>query len=215
MPANPGIPEVEDCGGDAMVLLVGNSKIMWSYFVQWYGAGNGACENPLDAYFDESLRKVLETCKETQYRIFRSHDCIPLKGGRGYVALQRMADVSGLAYLDHTSHLCLHPILGPWFSLRCAIVFDQVRCVCKQKPIRCPCPISENTRELLRVLFDEAQRASAQRSTAGGRLEADQPWKHWLAVRDAVSPNHAYRYTENQIRYHYTGQKQYIKNTDE
>jgi hypothetical protein len=36
-----------------------------------------------------------------------------------HVALQRMAHHSGLAYLDHVSHLCLHPRFGPWFSLRC------------------------------------------------------------------------------------------------
>ena len=40
------------------------------------------------------------------------------------MAIQRMAQAAGLAYMDPNSHLCLHPKFGPWIALRCALVFD-------------------------------------------------------------------------------------------
>lgn len=42
------------------------------------------------------------------------------------MAFQRMAHHAGLAYLDDASHLSLHPRFGPWFSLRCVVIFDDV-----------------------------------------------------------------------------------------
>ena len=42
----------------------------------------------------------------------------------GPMAMQRLAHTIGFAYYDTTSHLCLHPKLGPWFSMRAVLVFD-------------------------------------------------------------------------------------------
>ncbi|MGH8586497.1 MAG: hypothetical protein ACREWE_10055 [Gammaproteobacteria bacterium] len=42
------------------------------------------------------------------------------------VAMQRLAHLSGLAYLS-PSHLNVHATYGPWIALRAAVVID--RCV--------------------------------------------------------------------------------------
>lgn len=40
------------------------------------------------------------------------------------VAMQRLANETGLSELDETSYLCLHPRFGPWHSLQCVVAFD-------------------------------------------------------------------------------------------
>ena len=62
-----------------------------------------------------------------RHRIYWSHQRTPdLEGGGEHVAFQRMAHAAGLAFLDEDSHLCIHPRFGPWFSLRCCIIFDEI-----------------------------------------------------------------------------------------
>lgn len=62
----------------------------------------------------------------SQSRIFFSHDQSAGQGTHGFVAMQRLAEVTGCAYNDHTSHLSLHPRYGPWFALEALIVFDGI-----------------------------------------------------------------------------------------
>ena len=44
--------------------------------------------------------------------------------GDKFVNMLRVAQLSGLAYYSSTTHLCMHPVYGPWFALRAVIVFD-------------------------------------------------------------------------------------------
>lgn len=47
------------------------------------------------------------------------------------MAMQKLAHLIGFAYYDSTSHLCLHPKFGPWFSMRAVIVFEGLSYTCK------------------------------------------------------------------------------------
>ena len=68
-----------------------------------------------------------------------------------------MAHAAGLAYLDQQSHLCLHPKFGPWFALRCVIVFDGLLYNGPRKPqLTDPLPLS--TREYIKLAIRCAQR---------------------------------------------------------
>ncbi|CAN0351537.1 unnamed protein product [Phaeothamnion confervicola] len=40
------------------------------------------------------------------------------------VAVQRMAVVAGLCFLDPGTHLCVHPVYGPWLAFRAVLLFD-------------------------------------------------------------------------------------------
>lgn len=44
--------------------------------------------------------------------------------GAKFVNMLRVAQLSGLAYYSSTTHLCMHPLYGPWFALRAVAVFD-------------------------------------------------------------------------------------------
>jgi hypothetical protein len=47
-------------------------------------------------------------------------------GQPGWVSASAMAEVSGLAALEKTTHLLVHARYGPWFSLRSVLIFDSL-----------------------------------------------------------------------------------------
>jgi hypothetical protein len=121
---------------------VANSRALWEAFLQALAANPDllAADHPLEEYLEAAVGAALAAAAPGRpARLYWSHrraaDLEPPPGGGAaseHVALQRMAHHSGLAFLDHGSHLCLHPRYGPWFSLRCAIILDDTpyRAVC-------------------------------------------------------------------------------------
>ena len=49
-----------------------------------------------------------------------------LDGPPGWFAAQRCANLAGLSAPEPHSRLGMHPVFGPWFSLRCLIIFDAI-----------------------------------------------------------------------------------------
>jgi methylmalonic aciduria homocystinuria type C protein len=113
------------------------------------------------------------------------------------VAMQRLAHVAGLAWLA-PSHLCVHPRFGPWIALRAAVVID-VEGPPPQTPIAAPCDCATGCQPA----FDRALAAGTPRDQA----ELRERWRLWLAVRDACPVGRAHRYDDDQIRYHYAGDR--------
>lgn len=60
------------------------------------------------------------TQTHTKFALRFSHHTEP---GR-FVNMMRAAQLSGLAYYSSTTHLCMHPLYGPWFALRAVAVVD-------------------------------------------------------------------------------------------
>ena len=184
-------------GDDALVILVGNSRALWPAFCAAHDADPevGDAEDPVDTYVAREVDRAI-TPHAVAHRTFYAHETKP---GR-LVAVQRMAHVAGVAHLDERCHLSIHPTLGPWFALRAVVVLDDVEARetsknRKQRQIRSP-----PTPSLARALdaaFDEAL-AGYERADA-----ADGQWRRWVAVRDAVSPQHPARYHDDQMLYHY------------
>jgi hypothetical protein len=178
-----------------------------------------ACFNPIDDYTMQSVRAA---CASAQADLVRasadhggvaafpgcesdiepplslwSHDFAPGK----MIAAQQLAAAAGVCYLDTDSYLCVHPYLGPWFSIRGAVVFD-VPGPGPDEPEQAANPLSAAEQSDVKAAM-----ASAQRLAGGvydGSYEGRHGWEHWLAVRDAIHPNHPRRYGDDQLRYHYT-----------
>ena len=101
------------------------------------------------------------------------------------------------------AHLSVHPIYGPWIALRAAVVFDLdehiettlLRNVCDRDTIRACQEAFERAR-----LMTQGRGHEAIRET----------WEAWLAVRDACDVGRAYRYSDNQIGYHYTHERRFL-----
>jgi epoxyqueuosine reductase QueG len=99
-----------------------------------------------------------------------------------FVPLQRVAVATGLGALAPNG-LVIHPEYGPWFALRAIVITDGEPV--PRTPIAQPCTCTTACAD------------SLARARAGG------DWRAWLAVRDACSLRR-WRYSEEQIRYHYT-----------
>jgi cyanocobalamin reductase (cyanide-eliminating) / alkylcobalamin dealkylase len=228
---------------DAVALLIGNTKFLWPYFIKYLADTPSLIENehPLDTYIEHSVQSALDTLSTNsilKYRVFYSH--IPVDhnqddgGGYYYVAMQHCAQASGLAYLDPSSHISLHPDYGPWFALRAVVVFDSVKYSNnnnatqqqqqQQQPPISPhlkCPVSPKTEQHVKMLFESALKE--QNSTNDGDRDRDNAigegkryhrahWEKWAAVREATSSRHAnkWRYSASQLKYHYTSDKKVL-----
>ena len=181
---------------DALGVLVGNEKSLWPKFMAALRSDvhlRGAA-NPIECYCERELSAVFEAAAEacgSRYRVRWAHDGPPRR-----VAMQRLADVSGLAPMSE-SHLNIHPVYGPWIALRAVVVFDcpPPESVCSAAS---PHPCAPCTRQC-REAFAKALAAQDTPSRNG----ATEHWKTWLAVRDACPVGREHRYSDLQIRYHY------------
>lgn len=185
-------------GGKALVVLVGNTRAAWEPFLRWLQLDStGTPTNPFDSYVETSITTALRSLETSSYRVYWSNSKALLEGGEGYLAIQRMAECASLAHLDTTTHLCVHHKYGTWFALRCAVVFDSAL-FDEPAPEKLPAQTEEKERE---VVNKAVAAALGTGETTGPETET---WRKWLAVRDSLSPSHPFRYSEAQIRYHYT-----------
>jgi hypothetical protein len=140
--------------------------------------------NPVDAYTSTSIQACLADAGVEARDVFTAQDTSP---GR-LVAFQRLAHVTGLAYYDQESFLCLHPRFGPWFALRAFVILPEKSTLPEPELLSDPTPPDVRTRVM--EAFEAAVGSSDR-------------FLPWVRLRDAVAPNHPFRYTEEQIRYHY------------
>lgn len=129
------------------------------------------------------------------------------------LAAQHMARAAAIAFLDVESYLCVHRQLGPWFALRGALIFGDVEGPSQRERLRNFAtpkdPLDEAARQRVRSAMELAVSVAGDYSggldaSGKGGAVMDGRWRHWLAVRDAVAPQHPERYSERQIEYHYT-----------
>jgi hypothetical protein len=164
--------ETERCG-----LVVGNSRALWPRFVEAMRDPVLAADpDPLDRYTERTLAAVFGAA-----RIFYGHR----RHDGAFLPMQRLAVAAGLGVLA-ASHLVIHPIYGPWFALRAAVVLDGP-----------PAPAA------VPVLAKPCQCTTTCTQTLQAALVAPDDWRAWLAVRDACTLR-AWRYGEDQLEYHYT-----------
>lgn len=151
-------------------LLIGNTRALWPKFLARKTPG----PDPLDRY----VESVVEPLVPGGGRAIYAHRAY----GGAFVAFQPLAVAAGIGSLSET-HLVIHPVYGPWFALRAAIV------VPGDPPPPPPrfrvCGCSAPCRDAL---------AQARGST---------DWRAWLAVRDACPVGREHRYSEEQLAYHY------------
>jgi hypothetical protein len=172
---------------DRLGLLIGNTRALWEPFLAAWRAEAvlRADPNPVDCYTASRIGAlVAELRLDGELRF--AHEPPPRR-----LAVQRLADVSGLAPLSPVG-LNIHPRFGPWIGLRAALVLDRRGPSGPPPAVANPCP------DYAATCVAAFERACA----ADGALP--DTWRLWLAVRDACPIGRAYRYSEAQIRYHYT-----------
>jgi hypothetical protein len=160
-------------GPERLGLLIGNTRALWPRFTDALRDPALAAErDPLDRYTERAIDAAFPGA-----RIYFGHR----RYDGAFVPLQHLAVATGLGALA-PSRLVIHPVYGPWFALRAAVVIEGEPPV--RRPIAKPCTCDEACATVL---------ARAQRST---------DWQDWVALRDRCSLR-TWRYSDDQVHYHY------------
>ena len=97
---------------DALGILVGNSRALWSPFVRWLRESPRPLPaHPIDDYVVATIERALEGL-EQRWKVRYAHLPAPR-----HIGFQRLADVSGLAHLG-PAFLSVHTTFGPWIALQ-------------------------------------------------------------------------------------------------
>jgi methylmalonic aciduria homocystinuria type C protein len=182
-----------DLGGpDRLAILVGNTRALWPRFIAALRTRPALLEapHPLDAYVMDTLESAARELP-VRSEVRGAHEPPPRR-----VAMQAMAHCSGLAWLS-PSHLNIHPVFGPWIALRGVIVVDL-----EGPPGPPPSPQAcEGCADRCVPMFAET---TAAIGAVAAHADIERDWQRWLAVRDACPIGAEHRYSDEQIRYHYT-----------
>lgn len=175
----------------ALGLLIANTQALWPIFLTAYRTRPDlqAAADPLDDYVMQGVQAFAAGLSyRTEVRGAHEH-------GPRLVSMLHLADVSGFAQRG-PAHLAAHPRLGPWFALRAVVVVDEAPPPNPSASVRvcegCEAPCKTEMEAALGQLTD---------TTDAGLAQA---WQAWVRVRDACPVGRDHRYSESQIRYHYT-----------
>ncbi len=184
----PASQRVCGAGGPSpLAVLVGHSRAVWAPFIAWLGAEplRLSRAHPLDDY---TAAQVAVAVALTGVLAEVRYDWQP-------VDMLRAAEVAGLLSRG-ASGLGIHPVYGPWVALRAIVVFDQ------SAPVTRPLAASQCT---------HCATACAPVARALGPPtdldEVRSNWREWVALREACPLGAQARYSDEQIRYHYTGDR--------
>jgi methylmalonic aciduria homocystinuria type C protein len=195
-----GALRLEDFGcGAHLALVVGNTRALWPRLLDALesDARLAAEAHPLERYTERSIRSAARRLS-VPFSLRWSHE-----GGDRLVAMQRLAHVAGLAYLSE-SHLSVHPTYGPWIGLRAALSLPVPGPESPAPELSHPCGGCAGR---CWPAFEHGLEVTTGRGEGQGPLTsegAERDWQLWLACRDACPTGREHRYSDAQIRYHYT-----------
>lgn len=185
-----------------LVLVVGNSRALWEPFLAALGRSPGLMEaaHPLNDHVEAVVGKtVAALCPGAVVRYAHQPPVF---------SVQELARVAGLVARAPVQ-LCAHPVHGTWLGLRAAVVLPlrgpQRRPAeagpCGACPAPCVAPF-EAAVATLRSLSRYHDTVEQPRSES---------YQRWVAFRDACPVGRESRYSEAQIRYHYTRDRQTLR----
>jgi len=190
-------------GGDALAVLIGNSKAMWPIFLRWLckQPNPDQIEDPVDDFADEAIRSAVASfAGSTKYDIFWAADYSPER----LVDMNRVSLVSGMCYFSEEMFLSVHPTFGSWVAFRAVVVFDlPATHLGEAAPERLPSLLTAEEEAAARVAFAEAMRASSEVEMTPKGMPLHIAYK-WAALRDCVGVGREHKYSNLQSEYHYT-----------
>jgi hypothetical protein len=168
-------------------LLVGNTRALWSRFAAARASDPALAEapDPIDRYTEQVIAPLAE---QLGVRVYFAH----VQYDGAYLPFQRLAVVAGLAALS-PAQLLVHREFGPWFALR-AVILAPGEAPTSVPRTELPCRCAERG---CVAAFDRAMATPAD-------------WRAWIAVREACPIGRAYRYSDDQLAYHYSKDPQYL-----
>jgi methylmalonic aciduria homocystinuria type C protein len=181
-------------------IVVGNTRRLWRPFTNAIFNDPELIQrdHPLDTYVETALTDITGRCIGARQVTLWAHQTVP-----SAIPIQRIAEASGLAYLS-PSHLSIHPAFGPWLALRAVVVVDTDGP--PGEAPRAPDPCARCAKPCLEPL---AQALAL--SPDVGRGDVERNWRAWALVREVCPEGHAYRYDDEQLRYHYVKDRSILR----
>ena len=171
----------------ACALLIGNTRALWPALCKAAEVDmelRGA-RDPVDRYVERTLESALAGMG-LDHVIAWAHRYHP-----AVVPIQRIAHAIGFAHLG-PAHLSIHAEFGPWLAFRAVVVLDV------------PGPDGEAPIAWNPCAGCQAPCSQALERAARTGLRVEEAWERWVEVRDSCPQGRDRRYTEAQLRYHYT-----------
>lgn len=178
-------------------LLIGNTRELWVPFLQWHAAHGSSSTDPIDDFCHKMVNDSLANAGSLpNYSIFWADDYNP----ETLISMQRVAEVSALCHLNHEAHLAIHPTYGAWISFRAVLVFDD----------ELPAALSSPPLPVARLLSDE-ESAECSRLLQEALEDENKDWRRWVKVRDVIKRGIEFRFSSDQIEYHYSGNRKVLQ----
>jgi methylmalonic aciduria homocystinuria type C protein len=194
---------LEDYGSPSkLAFVIGNTRALWPKFLAALRAEPALLSeaHPLYAYTEHCLTRAAALLP-ARWTLRWSH-----AGGALLVAMQRLAHAAGLAYLSE-SQLSVHAQYGPWIGLRAALSVDLPGPPGPAPQLAHPCGTCQGR---CRPAFEQAI-AMVTGNSAGLERAVRRDWQLWLACRDACPTGQRFRYSDDQIRYHYLKERDQLR----
>lgn len=185
----------------SLAVVIGNTRALWVPFQRAVAVDPTlrASLHPLQEY---TTRVLIEAVANLARACEVRYDFEPPPRR---VAMQDLAHAAGLAYKS-PSYLSVHSTYGPWIALRAVVVTDVPGPSGPAPVLTPPCDCRHACNPRLEEALARSQRASS--GTLEGDVEA--AWQSWLSIRDACPIGREYRYSDSQIRYHYTKERKWL-----
>lgn len=179
----------------ALAFLVGNTRELWGplHVALSVDTALQGDPDPLDAYVVSKLGLAVQRIIAPTAIVW-AHLIEPRP-----LPVQRVAEAVGFAVIS-PSHLSVHPLYGPWFALRAVVVVDADGASGEPPPLVNPCAACH--RPCMPAL-DDALRAAEREGLTLSQAVCDD-WLRWARIRDVCPEGRRYRYSDDQIAYHYT-----------
>jgi len=116
------------------------------------------------------------------------------------VAIQRLADLIGLAKLYEDVHLCVHKEYGPWIAFRAVVVMNE----------NADDFMVSSTNNTSGDVITKEELANAVLAFKKAEYDISNT-EAWILLRDSIPRFQKYKYTEEQLYYHYTKDKSILK----
>lgn len=195
-------------GGDALALLIGNSRAMWSSFLRWLrDQPDPDVSNPVDTFVSQVIgTAVSEFAGSVKHDIFWAADFSPER----LVDMNRASLVSGMCHFSDEMFLSIHPMFGSWVAFRAVVVLDLPASHLGEPPAHLPPLLSRDEETAARAAFAEAMEASSKVDLTCGGMPPEIAHK-WAAMRDCVSLGREHKYSALQSEYHYTKDRSLLR----
>ncbi|CAM9147709.1 unnamed protein product, partial [Chrysoparadoxa australica] len=192
-------------GENGVAVLIGNTANLWEPFKQAVKeenlCGRGS-SHPLNDYVKTKVVTAIEqeVSVTAQYRW--EHETAPER----VVAIQRMGQAAGLAFLDEKTYLSLHPTYGPWIAFRAVVLLDMEFPKDIPKPAPMTCPATDEEMAAAAKGMSEALEKAGEYSN-----RTDGAWELFLKARDMYILGKQHRYCDEMVTYHYGKSLSYLE----